>query len=84
MPTPTPSVPDAFRLFADALPERHRARGHAIPAAPSEGFTATVLVLAERAGAAAGPGQAAGPSGGGERTTALRLRARELSRSLPR
>lgn len=42
--------PVAFEAFVDALPAQHRRAGHAVVPALSEGFTATVLVLAERAG----------------------------------
>jgi hypothetical protein len=38
----------AFGAFVNALLERHRRTSHAILLALSEGFTATVLVLAER------------------------------------
>ncbi|MET7698703.1 DUF6086 family protein, partial [Streptomyces sp. NPDC005485] len=39
----------AFAAFADALLARHRATTHGVVIALSEGFVATVLVLAERA-----------------------------------
>ena len=42
--------PDAFEVFVDALLARHRGTSHAVMIALSEGFVATVLVLAERAG----------------------------------
>ncbi|MFE9457195.1 DUF6086 family protein [Streptomyces californicus] len=42
--------PDAFEAFVNALLAKHRRTSHAIWLALSEGFTATVLVLAERAG----------------------------------
>ncbi|MFJ1563427.1 DUF6086 family protein [Streptomyces erythrochromogenes] len=42
--------PVALEAFANALLARHRSTGHAVILALSEGFTATVLVLAERAG----------------------------------
>ncbi|MFD9084117.1 DUF6086 family protein [Streptomyces erythrochromogenes] len=42
--------PVALEAFVNALLVRHRRTGHAIILALSEGFTATVLVLAERAG----------------------------------
>ncbi|MFF8846512.1 DUF6086 family protein [Streptomyces sp. NPDC015127] len=42
--------PIAFETFVDALLAQHRRTSHAIVLALSEGFTATVLVLAERAG----------------------------------
>ncbi|MBP2587017.1 hypothetical protein J3A78_007495 [Streptomyces sp. PvR006] len=40
---------EAFETFVDALLVRHRRTGHAILLALSDGFTAVVLVLAERA-----------------------------------
>ena len=42
--------PVAFGAFVNALLAQHRRTRHAIMLALSEGFTATVLVLAERAG----------------------------------
>lgn len=39
-----------FETFVNALLLQHRRASHTITLAPSEGFTATVLVLAERAG----------------------------------
>ncbi|MCX5078603.1 DUF6086 family protein [Streptomyces sp. NBC_00513] len=42
--------PIAFKEFVDALLAWHRRASHAVMAALSEGFVATVLVLAERAG----------------------------------
>lgn len=42
--------PVALEAFVNALLARHRRTGHAIVLALSEGFTATVVVLAERAG----------------------------------
>ncbi|MFG2483306.1 MULTISPECIES: DUF6086 family protein [Streptomyces] len=42
--------PIAFAAFVDALLVQHRRTSHAIVLALSEGFTATVVVLAERAG----------------------------------
>ncbi|MDX3850471.1 DUF6086 family protein [Streptomyces sp. AK02-01A] len=42
--------PIAFETFVNALLARHRRTSHAIVLALSEGFTAIVLVLAERAG----------------------------------
>ncbi|MFC3577723.1 DUF6086 family protein [Streptomyces yaanensis] len=41
---------DSFELFVNALLARHRRTSHGIVLALSEGFIATVLVLAERAG----------------------------------
>jgi hypothetical protein len=42
--------PAAFGEFVNALLARHRATRHAVMRALGEGFTATALVLAERAG----------------------------------
>ncbi|MFJ2055370.1 DUF6086 family protein [Streptomyces sp. NPDC087908] len=42
--------PDAFASFVNALVAKHRRSSHAIWLALSDGFTATALVLAERAG----------------------------------
>lgn len=42
--------PDTFEVFVNALLAKHRRTSHAIWLALSDGFTATVLVLAERAG----------------------------------
>ncbi|MFF4633915.1 DUF6086 family protein [Streptomyces griseorubiginosus] len=42
--------PALFETFVNALLARHRGTSHAVLLALSEGFTATVLVLAERAG----------------------------------
>ncbi|ARF53043.1 DUF6086 family protein [Streptomyces gilvosporeus] len=42
--------PSVFTAFVDALLAWHRRVSHAVMAALSEGFVATVLVLAERAG----------------------------------
>ncbi|MFG2307933.1 DUF6086 family protein [Streptomyces sp. NPDC048566] len=44
--------PADFKAFVDALLVRHREINHAVVIALSEGFVATVLVLAERAGIA--------------------------------
>lgn len=43
-------APVAFGAFVDALLAWHRGTSHGVVSALSEGFTATVLVLAERAG----------------------------------
>lgn len=42
--------PDTFEVFVNALLAKHRRTSHAIWLALAEGFTATALVLAERAG----------------------------------
>ncbi|WP_256090603.1 DUF6086 family protein, partial [Actinacidiphila rubida] len=42
----------AFSLFVNALVARHRRISHQVIVALSDGFVATVLVLAERAGLA--------------------------------
>ncbi|MFD2121765.1 DUF6086 family protein [Streptomyces cirratus] len=59
--------PIVFKEFVDALLAWHRRTGHAVMAALSEGFVATTLVLAERAGIEVTGSQAASP-----RTAALR------------
>lgn len=43
-------TPDTFEAFVNALLAKHRRTSHAIWLALADGFTATVLVLAERAG----------------------------------
>ncbi|MCX4592202.1 DUF6086 family protein [Streptomyces sp. NBC_01549] len=43
---------ETFAVFVDALLARHRRTSHAVMLALSEGFAATVLVLAERGGVA--------------------------------
>ncbi|WP_435130744.1 DUF6086 family protein [Actinacidiphila sp. bgisy144] len=43
-------APAVFEILVNALLVQHRRTSHAVVLAPSEGFTATVLVLAERAG----------------------------------
>ncbi|MFE1292745.1 DUF6086 family protein [Streptomyces sp. NPDC058751] len=42
--------PETLEIFVNALLAKHRRTSHAIWLALSEGFTATVLVLAERSG----------------------------------
>ncbi|MFE5484032.1 DUF6086 family protein [Streptomyces sp. NPDC056527] len=42
--------PDTFETFVNALLAKHRTTSHSIWLALCDGFTATVLVLAERAG----------------------------------
>lgn len=98
-----PIDPVAFELFVHALLIRHRRTSHAIVRALSEGFIATVLVLAGRAGTTvdwarvgAAPDdpptdvQVSDPSGmsappeSGAWESGLRVRARELSRFMPR
>ncbi|MEU2539563.1 DUF6086 family protein [Streptomyces iakyrus] len=95
--------PVVFETFVDALVAQHGRTSHAIMLALSEGFTATVLVLAERAGitidwarhgaAPDGPLEdvqvsahtgMSTPAEDGAWGTALRERARELSRRMPR
>ncbi|MEV7547186.1 DUF6086 family protein [Streptomyces sp. NPDC089915] len=73
-------TPDVFEVFVNALLARHRESGHAIWLALSEGFIATVLVLTERAAITvdrSGDGASA-------RAAALRERAEELGRRMPR
>ncbi|MFE4642377.1 DUF6086 family protein [Streptomyces sp. NPDC056730] len=87
--------PVVFEAFVDALLARHRRTSHAVMTALSEGFVATVLVLAERAGIEV-RWQAADAAGNGGREdvqvpaaprptgeawmAALRQRSRELGR----
>ncbi|WP_328381469.1 DUF6086 family protein [Streptomyces sp. NBC_00400] len=92
--------PTDFTAFVDALLARHRDTGHAVMIALSEGFVATVLVLAERAGIEA-DWEAAGRSTTGDDlrdiqvpappapdqeiwASALRRKARELDRFMVR
>ncbi|AJE40130.1 DUF6086 family protein [Streptomyces nodosus] len=89
--------PDTFEVFVNALLAQRRRTSHAILLALSEGFTATVLALAERAGitvdwaqlesAPDGAPEATGmsaPTEGRARGTGLRERARELERHMAR
>ncbi|MBT2408893.1 MULTISPECIES: DUF6086 family protein [unclassified Streptomyces] len=84
-----------FKAFVDALLAWHRRTSHAVMAALSEGFVATVLVLAERAGIEVNWQPADCPEGGEikdvqvptdpdsyeeARTAALQKKARELAR----
>ncbi|MGA4837982.1 DUF6086 family protein [Streptomyces sp. G45] len=88
---------DAFAAFVDALLARHHRTHHAVVLALSEGFVATVLALAERAGVevdwAAHGGtrpetaqDAQAPAASEDEAWAARLqeRARELDRSMAR
>ncbi|MEU5888087.1 DUF6086 family protein [Streptomyces sp. NPDC047461] len=86
--------PAVFGAFVDALLERHDRTRHAVVDALSEGFVATVLVLAERARV-----EVRRPAGGSgleglsdiqvplpdarDRDTGLRERARLLRRAMP-
>lgn len=91
--------PAALGGFTETLLARHGSAGHAIIIALSQGFVATVLVLAERAGARVrwplsagslegiGDIQAPGPAPGSYealRAAELRASARELSGRMPR
>lgn len=89
--------PSVLGPFAEALVARHGHTGHAVIRALSEGFVATVLVLAERAGAQVRmPDPTDSPEGrrdiqvplldpyGSQREDGLRAAARELSRAMPR
>jgi hypothetical protein len=87
--------PVAFKEFVDALLAWHRRTTHAVMAALSEGFVATTLVLADRAGVEVN-WQSAGSAGDGDRrdvqaptapgsdeaawAAALQHRSRELGR----
>ncbi|MGW1726837.1 DUF6086 family protein [Streptomyces sp. NPDC002306] len=95
--------PATFETFVNALLAKHRGMSHAVWLALSEGFTATVLVLAERAGIkvdwarhGASPetpledvqvftvtGMST-PAEGAAWATALRAKAQELGRCMPR
>ncbi|EYT83815.1 hypothetical protein CF54_05070 [Streptomyces sp. Tu 6176] len=70
--------PAAFEVFVDALLALHRETDHAVVLALREGFTATVLVLAERAGIGADRARLGSAAAG------LREKARELGRRMPR
>lgn len=76
--------PAVLGVFAEALVARHGRAGHAVIRALSEGFVATVLVLAERAGV----GDLRVPPLPGSyealAEAALRTAARELSGRMPR
>ncbi|MFF1411409.1 DUF6086 family protein [Streptomyces sp. NPDC058289] len=89
--------PAALGVFTEALVARHGHAGHAVIRALSGGFVATVLVLAERAGAQAcwlrpadsleGARDVQVPLPGSYEALAeseLRAAARELSRRMPR
>ncbi|MFI5865304.1 DUF6086 family protein [Streptomyces sp. NPDC051546] len=89
--------PAALGAFAEALVARHGTTGHAVIRALSEGFVATVLVLAERAGAQVRwPRPADSLEGardvqvplpdpcGSSVESQVRAAARELSRRMPR
>ncbi|WP_330296984.1 DUF6086 family protein [Streptomyces sp. NBC_00503] len=89
--------PAALGPFTEALLARHGHTGHAVVRALSEGFVATVLVLAERAGAQVRrPVPSDSPEGrrdvqvplpgpyGSSYEDRLRAAARELSRAMPR
>ncbi|MET9464387.1 DUF6086 family protein [Streptomyces sp. NPDC006544] len=76
--------PAALGVFTGALLARHGSTGHAVVIALSQGFVATVLVLAERAGAHVRwpPPPAAGSPEGG-RDVQLRLRPPGPTATLP-
>ncbi|MCJ0873456.1 DUF6086 family protein [Streptomyces sp. AP-93] len=90
--------PAALGSFAEALVARYGLTGHTVIRALSEGFVATVLVLAERAGVRVNwPRPPAGSPEGARDVqvplpgsceslaeSALRAFARELSRRMPR
>lgn len=87
--------PAVFGTYVDALLELHDHTRHRIIDALSEGFIATVLVLAERAGIEVRhPASADGPEGlrdvqvplidAGERAGRLRERVGVLGRQMPR
>lgn len=72
--------PITFEAFVDALLAQHRRTSHASVPALCEGFTATVLVLAERAGIRVDWAELES----GSRGSGLREKARELGRGMPR
>ncbi|MEU6313323.1 DUF6086 family protein [Streptomyces sp. NPDC047014] len=74
---------DSFETFVHALLAQHRRASHSVWLALHEGFAATVLVLAERAGLATGIGMAA-PTEGAAWAAGLCEKARELDRVRPR
>ncbi|MGW5094671.1 DUF6086 family protein [Streptomyces nodosus] len=89
--------PATFEIFVNALLAQRRRTSHAILLALSEGFTATVLALAERAGitvdwaqlgsAPDGAPEATGmsaPTEGRARGAGLREKARELEQHMAR
>ncbi|MFD5148968.1 DUF6086 family protein [Streptomyces sp. NPDC058401] len=89
--------PAALGTFAEALVARHGTTGHAVIRALSEGFVATVLVLAERVGAHVHWPQPADSLEGARDVqvplpdsyeslaeSEVRTAARELSRRMPR
>lgn len=89
--------PAALGAFAEALIVRHGYTGHSVIRALSQGFIATVLVLAERAGAQVHwpqpPGSLEGrrdvqvpllPSDEAAAESELRAAARELAGRMPR
>lgn len=87
--------PAVFGAYVDALLDLHDRTRHAVIDALSEGFVATVLVLAERAGVGVRrPAAADGPEGlrdvqvplidTGERAVRLRERVGVLRRRMPR
>lgn len=87
--------PAVFGTYVDALLDLHDRTRHGIIDALSEGFVATVLVLAERAGVGVRrPAAADGPEGlrdvqvplidTGERAVRLRERVGVLRRRMPR
>lgn len=76
--------PAALGPFAEALVARHGLTGHAVIRALSEGFVATVLVLAERAGAQVRWPPDAGSSYESAVAAELRAFAGEMSGAMPR
>ncbi|WP_030674983.1 DUF6086 family protein [Streptomyces sp. NRRL B-1347] len=69
--------PDVFGAFVNALVAHHRRTHHAVVLALTDGFLATVLALAERAGVAA-------EFDDEETASRLRERVRELDRYMAR
>jgi hypothetical protein len=71
--------PPTFEVFVNALLTQHRRTSHPIMLALSEGFTATAVVLAERAGITLNWPPECDPQ-----TARLRTTAHELSLRMPR
>ncbi|MEU7375319.1 DUF6086 family protein [Streptomyces albidoflavus] len=79
----------AFREYTEALVARHLRTGHRVILALSEGFVATVLVLARRAGIEpdalrAGESTPPGQGDGAAARERLEALARGLDRAMPR
>lgn len=76
--------PAVFGTFVNTLLARHRGTGHAVIAALTEGFVATVLVLAERARVEVDWRPADPATHDGRVASALRRKSRDLDRFMAR